>query len=298
MIYLHFESPPTPYFIAAGKALYRKGDRHTRRSNIGVFDILYVLSGSLYIIEENEHYTISSNQLLILSPDKTHSSYRVCDKETKFYWIHMGFTESYYESEHIHPVNRVFNKSLFRDAPFYISVPKYMQLSEEEGRLLCSYIEPLLMFFINKYEGKTLKIGKDINPLNQQQYFLNILNVLNLDSKFSNAPDSLASEVMQYLQNNYHKNFTIQDLAKLYNFHPVHIIRCMKNSYHVTPIQALTTIRMEKAKELLATSTATVQEISEMVGFTSSSYFIKQFKLLYQKTPAKYRAELKQNYAE
>lgn len=298
MIYLHFESPPTPHFIAAGKALYRQGDRHTKRSNIGVFDILYVLSGSLYIIEENEQYTITENQLLILSPDKTHSSYRVCDRETSFYWIHMGFAGAYHESEHIHPVNRVFNKSLFRDAPFYISIPKYTQLTEEESTKLRSYIEPLLMFYINKYDNQTQKFHIALNPLMQQQRFLNILNILNLDSKFSNAPDTLASEIMQYLQNNYNKNFTIQDLAEIYNFHPVHIIRCMKNSYHVTPIQALTTIRMEKAKELLTTSTASIQEISEMTGFTSSSYFIKQFKSFYHKTPAKYRSEVNQNNIE
>lgn len=298
MIYLHFECPPTPHFIAAGKALYRQGDKHTKRSNIGIFDILYVLSGSLYIIEENEHYTISENQLLVLSPDKTHSSYKVCDRETSFYWIHMGFTGAYHESEHIHPVNRVFNKSLFRDAPFYISLPKYTQLTEEESVKLRSYIEPLTMFLYNKYDNQTQKFHIALNPLMQQQYFLNILNILNLDSKFSNAPDTLASEIMQYIQNNYNKNFTIQDLAEMYNFHPVHIIRCMKNSYHMTPIQALTTIRMEKAKELLTTSTASIQEISEMTGFTSSSYFIKQFKSFYHKTPAKYRSEIRQNYIE
>lgn len=210
----------------------------------------------------------------------------------------MGFTGAYHESEHIHPVNRVFNKSLFRDAPFYISLPKYTQLTEEESVKLRSYIEPLTMFFINKYDNQTQKFHIALNPLMQQQYFLNILNILNLDSKFSNAPDTLASEIMQYIQNNYNKNFTIQDLAEMYNFHPVHIIRCMKNSYHMTPIQALTTIRMEKAKELLTTSTASIQEISEMTGFTSSSYFIKQFKSFYHKTPAKYRSEIRQNYIE
>ena len=72
MIYMHFESPPTPHFISAGEALYRRGDRHKKRSSIGVFDMLFVVSGRLYLMEENQHYIIDENQLLILSPDKIH----------------------------------------------------------------------------------------------------------------------------------------------------------------------------------------------------------------------------------
>ena len=293
MIYIHFENPPTPHFIAAGNALYRKGDRHKKRSNIGVFDLLFVISGKLFIMEENQQYTIGENQLLILSPDKTHSSYRICDTETSFYWVHMGFSGAYYESEHIHPVSKVSNKSLFRDTSFYVTLPKYIQLPEDQGQFLKNYIDPLLMFSINKYDNHTEKYRQISNPLKQQQQFLNVLDMLNLDSRFSNTPDTLASEIMQYLQNNYEKNFTIQDLAQMYNFHPVHIIRCMKNSYHITPVQALTTIRLERAKELLSTTALSVSSVSESVGFSSCSYFIKKFKAHYNKTPAQYRNEIR-----
>ena len=191
MIYMHFESPPTPHFISAGEALYRRGDRHKKRSSIGVFDMLFVVSGRLYLMEENQHYIIDENQLLILSPDKIHQGYKLCDSETKFYWLHMGCAGSYYESEHLHPAKKIVNKSLFRDTMFYITLPKYIQLTEEKGKLLRSFIEPLLMFSINKYSNATEKFRTRLNPLQQQQHFLNILNLLNTDSKFSNAPDDL-----------------------------------------------------------------------------------------------------------
>lgn len=296
MIYMHFESPPTPHFISAGEALYRRGDRHKKRSSIGVFDMLFVVSGRLYLMEENQHYIIDENQLLILSPDKIHQGYKLCDSETKFYWLHMGCAGSYYESEHLHPAKKIVNKSLFRDTMFYITLPKYIQLTEEKGKLLRSFIEPLLMFSINKYSNATEKFRTRLNPLQQQQHFLNILNLLNTDSKFSNAPDDLAAEIMQYMQNHYHTSFTMQDLARKFNFHPVHMIRCMKNSYHVTPIQALATIRLEKGKELLLTTAMSVQDISEAVGFSSCSYFIKQFKAAYHTTPSQFRQEIQSHF--
>lgn len=152
------------------------------------------------------------------------------------------------------------------------------------------------MFSINKYSNATEKFRTRLNPLQQQQHFLNILNLLNTDSKFSNAPDDLAAEIMQYMQNHYHTSFTMQDLARKFNFHPVHMIRCMKNSYHVTPIQALTTIRLEKGKELLLTTAMSVQDISEAVGFSSCSYFIKQFKAAYHTTPSQFRQEIQSHF--
>ena len=187
--------------------------------------MLFVVSGRLYFMEENQHYIIDENQLLILSPDKIHQGYKLCDSETKFYWLHMGCAGSYYESEHLHPAKKIVNKSLFRDTMFYITLPKYIQLTEEKGKLLRSFIEPLLMFSINKYSNATEKFRTRLNPLQQQQHFLNILNLLNTDSKFSNAPDDLAAEIMQYMQNHYHTSFTMQDLARKFNFHPVHMIR-------------------------------------------------------------------------
>ena len=208
----------------------------------------------------------------------------------------MGCAGSYYESVHLHPAKKIVNKSLFRDTMFYITLPKYIQLTEEKGKLLRSFIEPLLMFSINKYSNATEKFRTRLNPLQQQQHFLNILNLLNTDSKFSNAPDDLAAEIMQYMQNHYHTSFTMQDLARKFNFHPVHMIRCMKNSYHVTTIQALTTIRLEKGKELLLTTAMSVQDISEAVGFSSCSYFIKQFKAAYHTTPSQFRQEIQSHF--
>ena len=46
MIYMHFESPPTPHFISAGEKHYTDGETDIKkRSSIGVFDMLFVVSG-------------------------------------------------------------------------------------------------------------------------------------------------------------------------------------------------------------------------------------------------------------
>lgn len=297
MSYIHFECPAVPYFITAGTAHYRQGDRHKRRTNIGVFDLLFVVSGELFIAEENNFYSLKENSLLILSPNKTHYGYKYCTSETTFYWVHIGHSGDFYESDQLKLPHK-HSSSLYRESPFYISLPKYAELTGEESALLSSYIKPLLAFAVNKFDNKTKKVKLSSTLLQRQRDFIDILNLLDMSAKTSSGQNSIAFEVMQFLQNNYDKSFTLEDLSKRYNFHPVHIIRCMKKSYNMTPIQALTQIRLEKAKELLVTTSCTINTISEQVGFSSSSYFIKQFKSTYHTTPTQYRFNSRNPFVE
>ena len=292
MLYIHYECPATPYFITAGTADYRQGDRHKRRTNIGVFDLIFVVKGELFIAEADTFYSLEPNSLIILSPDKTHYGYKHCTTETMFYWLHIGHSGNYYESDQL-KIPKKHSTSLYREAPFYITLPKFTHLSEEEGLMLADYIKPLLSFTVSKYNNITKKVKLASTLLQRQRDFINILTLLDLSNKVSSTQNTLAFEVMQYLQNNYDKSFTLEDLSERYNFHPVHIIRCMKKDYNMTPIQALNKIRLEKAKELLVTTTCTVNTISEQVGFQSPSYFIRQFKKAYNTTPAEYRLNIK-----
>ncbi|MFQ7550905.1 MAG: hypothetical protein ACLRMZ_12055 [Blautia marasmi] len=76
MEYVNFSTPPYPHFIIAGSALYRPGDAHGRRSNIGIFDLIFIEYGELYITDGDTAYHLRENELLILKPDSTHYSHK------------------------------------------------------------------------------------------------------------------------------------------------------------------------------------------------------------------------------
>ena len=59
--------------------------------------------------------------------------------------------------------------------------------------------------------------------------------------------------------------------------------------YGMSPVKTLTTLRMEKAKELLITGLYSVTEVSEMCGFDSVYYFSKVFKSYAGVSPKNYR---------
>ena len=48
-------------------------------------------------------------------------------------------------------------------------------------------------------------------------------------------------------------------------------------------------IRLEKAEQLLGTSSKTIEEIAEAVGYHNKGYFYKIFQEQYKMTPSQYR---------
>ncbi|NMA94719.1 MAG: AraC family transcriptional regulator, partial [Clostridiales bacterium] len=57
--------------------------------------------------------------------------------------------------------------------------------------------------------------------------------------------------VINYLENNYSKYTSIEDMASMINVTPHHFCRIFKQKFYVSPFQYLTNLRLQKAKELL-----------------------------------------------
>ena len=68
----------------------------------------------------------------------------------------------------------------------------------------------------------------------------------------------------------------------------------MSYLFHKQSGQSLTTYimneRIELAKKLLASTAQTIQSVSDSCGFSSTSYFHKQFKRVTGMTPQQYKA--------
>ena len=99
----------------------------------------------------------------------------------------------------------------------------------------------------------------------------------------------IASAAMQYLNTQCMEDILLTDLAKRLNCHPNHLIRCFKNKYQFPPNQMLIRIRLDRACSLLTSSSASITMVAYTVGFSSASYFCKQFKKIYHCSPQDYR---------
>ncbi len=90
---------------------------------------------------------------------------------------------------------------------------------------------------------------------------------------------------------NYDKDISRQELADSFYFSTAYFTRFFKNKTGVNFIDYLTTIRMEKAIELLSTR-ATIDEIAKLVGYKSRGHFISNFRHYTSMSPTEYRKQI------
>lgn len=95
--------------------------------------------------------------------------------------------------------------------------------------------------------------------------------------------------LIQYMNQNYAENISLAGLAEMANISKTTLIQVFKSTYGTTPIKYIISVRLEKAKELLTNTEATVGEISELIGFQSIHYFSRYFKSREGVSPNEYR---------
>lgn len=97
------------------------------------------------------------------------------------------------------------------------------------------------------------------------------------------------NESIKYLEENYQKEYCLEDVAQAANLSPYHFIRVFKSQTGKTPYELLMNIKMKKAKEMLMDSSKTITEISSLLVFSSSSHFARVFSRIVGLSPTAYR---------
>ena len=160
-----------------------------------------------------------------------------------------------------------------RKNPIY-SVSRYTELSD----LLAS----LLKLSDNPLESSQFKCQSLL-----YEFFSLLLQ--NVDASTVNAPVETAKHIIKY---NYNTDLTLTKLAGILNLNATYLSRLFKEKTGLSPKQYILQIRIERAKEFLATTEYSIKEISNSVGFPDPLYFSRLFKKYEQCSPLEYRKKV------
>ncbi len=95
--------------------------------------------------------------------------------------------------------------------------------------------------------------------------------------------------VTNFIESNADNPITLADLAREAGLSRMHFAAQFRKATGLRPHQYLLQRRVEKAKTLLATSSAPIAEVALSVGFSSQSHFTGVFKRLTNHTPLRWR---------
>lgn len=101
--------------------------------------------------------------------------------------------------------------------------------------------------------------------------------------------------VLQHIEEKYALQIKLCDLAAAAGVSEQHLCRLFKKNFGLTPIEYLTKVRLQHAKEQLIYSPKSIGEIALDTGFPDSSYFTVVFKKYEKTTPGEYRVSRSAN---
>lgn len=119
-------------------------------------------------------------------------------------------------------------------------------------------------------------------------FFHDLMNWIANIQKNSNRKSIV--KVREYLDENYHKDITLDEMAEMVNINPTYLSMLFKEQVGTTYIKYLTNVRLEKAKKLLNQGYK-VKEVSEMVGYHNSRHFSELFKKTVGLTPDQFKGK-------
>jgi len=93
----------------------------------------------------------------------------------------------------------------------------------------------------------------------------------------------------QYINDNFTKPISINDIASFVNVNPSYLSRTFKNKTGIGLVDTINRKRVEVSKDLLRLGTAKVYEIADAVGFEDTTYFSHVFKKYTGMSPKEYQ---------
>ena len=99
----------------------------------------------------------------------------------------------------------------------------------------------------------------------------------------------LAKQVQAYIDAHYAKEWTVEMLADVFGLSASHLRKIFKERTGVSLKTHLDSVRMQKARELLAATDHSVAEVAADVGYVSVQTFLRNFKKECGVTPGEFR---------
>lgn len=128
-------------------------------------------------------------------------------------------------------------------------------------------------------------------------YFENFKNAYRSEQGYIKK-DALIKDILVYLNNNYRKKITLEQLSKQFRASVSYICHEFTKEYRISPINYVIQRRMTEAKFALTNTDNSLAEISWRVGYENVDHFAKLFLRHGGCSPSDYRRQFKNNAAE
>ncbi len=176
-----------------------------------------------------------------------------------------------------------------RDYPNVQLKPDFFITQSERMYTVASLnaLADVIVHIISQYYGRAAAQHVERNfsheirkPYEDQRY---------LEGAVDKHPDELIAQIQFWLKHNLTSELTLQEIAAQFNLSYRTFTRRFRQATNQTPVEYWQQLRVQTAKELLASSNLSIQEVALEVGYNDQGHLTRVFKKVLSQTPSEYR---------
>lgn len=250
-------------------------------------EVLYCTGGNFDIWLNGKYFDFSKGDLVVINSHEIHTIKALTDG----HYIVLRFLpdiiysvgSSAFEAKYI--------------SPFLINNSKHQRIFRQDEIAqtdIYRHMVDILEEYVKKPYGYELAIRTYINSI-----FLWILRYWNsknidleLDTSISNDLVIKVQRTMDYISTHFRDEITASNAAAMCNVSYSYFSRIFKKITKHSFSEYLNYVRISESEKLLASTDLSMTEIAMQSGFSTSSYFIQQFKLHKHISPKQFRKNL------
>ncbi len=231
----------------------------------------YIISGRGVFYSRNSHdtddiYELHGGQGFLISPGQI-TTY-IADEKNPWSYIWVEF-------------DGLIAKESLTLAGFSVDTPIFN--SRDEDTSLKMYQE--MKYLVDNNEETPF------NLIGHLYLFLDYMaksSVGTLSAKKNTMQDYYIKEAITFIEQNYNKDISIEDIADVCGINRCYFGRIFKEHLGKTPQEFLINYRMEKACKMLMLTSKSIEEIGKEIGYESQFHFSRAFKSVYGMSPLKW----------
>ncbi len=242
-------------------------------------ELFYVVNGTGTFVAEGSEFLVGKNDMVIINPHVQHTERSV--QATPLDYIVLGIEGLSFSFEDIAAAQDGLSMQTHSGAVYKYNMQSpnvyaYLNIMLEEisskkdnYETVCHNLLEILLVCMLRNDHLSI-IQKDQNLLNRE-----------------------CAQIKNYLDANYAEDITLDTLAALTHMNKYYMAHAFTKYTGLSPINYLLKKRIQEAKSLLESTACSISQISNMLGFSSQSYFSQAFKKATGKTPVQFRSEYK-----
>ncbi len=250
-------------------------------------EMLYALSGEARLFLNGRFYSFAAGDMVLISAREVHAVWG--SEDTEYICIKFDPEILYTSSRSIFESRYVLPFTMSK-----VELQKIFSEHEIKHTPLPALIHSALQEFTDKTYGFELAVRTHIC-----QIFLWVLRNwqgkgLEIDTSYAlNDSDRERLQVVfDQIDQKYMQNLTAKEMARICNMSYSYFSRFFKSAIGKSFTAYLNHVRLTEAEKLLVTTSKTITEISMETGFSSTSYFISQFRRHKNVSPRQFRQKL------